>query len=130
MRTFSTNDFDYDIIDLNESMCSITVEYYIKDTEFTKLFLNIDLPIDENNNIPKMEELDGIIRSHTPVGQMQRLYDRFQKAGLVDYSELATAIHKYKQKKKDELSFESNIVDENVQRANTASLQEAIMGNI
>jgi hypothetical protein len=126
MKTFTVDDFNYDIIGMDESNCSITVEYYLKDIEFTKLFLNIDLPIDENHQTLSGNDLEKYIREFTPVGQMQTIYDRFHKSALVDMSEIALAISAYNSKKSE--FFESNIVEENVLKISTQSLQDAIAG--
>lgn len=97
-RIFTKEDFNFDIIKMDENMCNITVQFYVEDIAFSKMKISIDLPIDENNNIPSGQALIDYIKEVTPVGQLQFLYDRFMKAPFVDMSEIAVYVNNYNNK--------------------------------
>jgi hypothetical protein len=124
-RIFTKDDFKFNIIHMDESMCNITVQFYVEGVDFSKMNISIDLPIDENNKIPSGQALIDYIKEVTPVSQLQFLYDRFMKAPFVDMGEIAFYVNDYKNKitfnfKETEFKAPDEVI-------NTKSLQKAMM---
>jgi hypothetical protein len=81
----------YQIKELNKTMGYINVKYWTDD--FTDGFVfKIDLPIDENNNIPTGQDLTDLIISRFPTGQIEWHLNRLDLASKVDYSSIESLI--------------------------------------
>lgn len=81
----------YQIVELNKTMCYINVKYWTDD--FTDGFVyKIDLPIDENNNIPTGQNLVNLIIANFPTGQIEWHVNRLNAASKVDYSSIEALI--------------------------------------
>lgn len=81
----------YQIIGLNKEIGQLSVKYWT-DEYPQGLIYSVDLPVSENKTVPVGAELDALIMSMFPEGQINSLVARLNTVTGVDFTEVETLV--------------------------------------
>ena len=81
----------YQIIGLNKNIGQLSVKYWT-DEYLDGLVYSVDLPVSETNTVPLGEELNTLILSMFPEGQLLALIARLNIVAPVDFTEVEALV--------------------------------------